>query len=352
MNNTTEITTQVTPPPTGKAFLPVIIVTLFIFTATLIAGYITEQAVKARLSNFFNRQADQIANTYYANLYTHVTVLEGLRGLWNTQNSFSRESFLTYVNSLSLDTTYKAGISSFFVISPVETSQKTAFEQQIRQEKNLTEPYTSFSINPASNLETLYPVTYVEPIKGREASLGLDFGTFPDRLDAIVYARDNNTLSTTMPLVFMTTSKPGFFFFLPLYQSGLPIERTVERRAAFAGVVGAAFRIESAFAQIFGETDPYPYLDFQIYQGESTSPDRLLHDHDESFTAEDPRFSAIRIVRLKDQTWTIAVQGKPSLTLGDSEQRLPLLVFGFGIIMTILIAMYSLYQLSHIPRTR
>lgn len=343
--------TIITPPP-KQAILPVIAVTLLAFTATLIAGYITEQAVANRLNDFFNRQADQIANTYYSKLHTHTTILEGLRGLWNANGSFSYHSFTQYVESLDLNSLDKSGVSSYFYAPAVKNNQATSFISQVKKEPNLPTVYQTLNIHPKSQSDYYYPAIYAVPLKDRESSIGLDFATFPERIAAINYARDHNALATTNHVTLLTTGKSGFFFLLPLYQKSTSLERTRERQDAFAGVIGAAFRSESAFEQIFGTSDPYPYLDFQIYQGESTDPDRLLHDHDGSFTAVNPSFSATRIVRLKNQTWTITVQGKPSLSLGNSEQRLPLMVFAFGIVMTITLGIFSAYKLAQIHQTR
>lgn len=128
------------------------------------------------------------------------------------------------------------------------------------------------------------------------------------------------------------------------------MDRPASRRTAFVGVIGVAFRSESAFEQIFGGTDPYPFLDFQIYQGEADTPDRLLHDHDESFTATKPRFSTTRKIRLYGQTWTINVQSKPNFSMGELDQKLPLLVTIIGLILTVSLTLYALINLSKINR--
>lgn len=322
-----------------------VIVCLVMITATLVGGYITQQAMTARQERFFGRQADQIGNTLYSNIYTHVTVLEGFRGLFNARGSFNHQSFITYINSLNIDNTYQAGVSSFFYIPEIDLAKKKAHEQAVQREPNIPLPYQTFNIHPTSSLAKLYPTTYVEPIKGRESSLGLDFGTFADRLSAITYARDNNTLATTQPLILISTGKPGFFFFLPLYEPKQPIDTLGEKRSAFRGVVGAAFRAESAYTQVFGNLDPYPYLDFQIYQGDAISSDRLLHDHDPSYTAIHPRFETKRMIRIHDQTWTVLVQTKPDFSLGDQEERLPVIIFIVGLGITTLVLVVFLIRL-------
>ena len=310
----TEVTYNTTIPlePRGqhaKYLRAVAIVSLVLVAATSIAGLITRQAADLRLKLFFDRQADQIANTYYNKLNMQITVLEGLRGLWNVDGRFTPKSFETYLSSMNLDSLDKSGASSYFYAPLIEES---------------------------------YPITHIYPLAGRESALGVNFGRESERVDAIAYARDSNNLATTKNLILQTTSQPGFFFLLPLYKTDLPIERTPERKTAFAGVVVAAFRSESAFEQIFGGIDAYPYLDFQVYQGDAITPDRLLYDHDESFTATATSFTATRVVRLYDQTWTIEVQGKPSLMLGNSEERLPLIVFASGLIATAIVVSTAL----------
>lgn len=351
MNTPTATRQTAITPPTKRAILPAIVITLLTFTATLIAGYITEQAATNRLNDFFKLQADQIANTYASKLRTHVAILEGMRGYWNATGNFTYHNVTRYLESLDLESIDNAGVSSYFFIPAIGKMDQAKFEAKVKQESNIPDVYKTYAIHPESTESFLYPVTYGFPLKGRESVIGLDYGTIPERKDAITYARDTGLLATTKALNFQTTNKPGFFFFLPLYRPNMSLERAPERKLAFAGLVGASFRAESAFEQIYGNLDPYPYLDFQIYQGAATTPDRLLHDHDESFTAESPRFSTSRIVTLQDQTWTIIIQSKPKFSLSDPEEHLPLIVFVSGILATLVLAIFSAFNLAKILRS-
>lgn len=320
-------------------------------SVTGIGGYITKQTVDLKLNDFFNRQADQIANTYTNKLNTQITILEGIRGLYNSAGEFSAHSFDDYLSSIDLSTADRSGASSYFYIPAIKQEELSKFTSQIRSEKDADPIYKTYTVKPDSIQDYYYPVTYISPIAGRESSIGLDFATFPERHDAIEYARDNNALATTKAVTLQTTGRPGFFFLLPLYLHSKPIERTIERREAFLGVVGVAFRSESAFEQIFGGTDPYPYLDFQIYQGDATTPDRLLHDHNPDLTIENPRFETIRKVKVQNQSWTITVQSKSSFGMSEKEQRLPAIITITGLVMTLLLLIYSLYSLNKIYRS-
>ena len=338
--------------PRHSIYLIPLAITAITLTITMVAGYITQKAVDTKLQDFFNRQADQIANTYYNKLHTHITILEGLRGLWNASGDFTQDSFTKYVESIDLSSIEKSGVSSYFYVPAVKRRDISSFTTTVKKQPNLPTAYSTFTIHPKSQSDIYYPALYAVPLKGRESSIGLDFGTFPERLAAINYARDKNSLATTNAVTLLTTGKSGFFFLIPLYHPSQPLERTRERQEAFAGVVGATFRSESAFEQIFGDINPYPYLNFHIYQGDAVTDDRLLYDSNPKFNHLKPRFTATRKVSIQDQSWTIVVESNPSYSLMDSEQQLPIIVFGSGLIATIILAVFSAYNLAKIRHSR
>jgi len=322
------------PGTHGRVVAAILAVLVLMLTATVGAGWVTKKVVENRVKNFFQRQADQIANTYYQDMATSVVMLEGVRSLWNSLGVMDHQRFTLFVDTYMKHNERPTGASSFFYIPEIDQDGKAMFVNKLQKEPAIPAAYERYALHPESNKEELYPVAYVAPLEGRERSLGLNFGTDETRLAAILYAKDNDELATTNATILQTTGNPGFFFLLPLYESDKPIERVAERRIAFVGVVGVAFRSKDAFKQIFGQEDPYPYLDFQVYQGEEVSPERLLHDHDPSFVASDPMFETTRIVRLRGQTWTIVVSSKPGAVLGSSEENLPVWVFGVGIVST------------------
>ena len=327
----------------SKFLIAILLVIIITTTVTLYAAYFTKQVVNQKLESFFIQQADQIAYSYSSDLTSHITVLNGFQGLWNATDPFDHKTFVDYSNKLYKETTFEEGISGFFYIRPVPWAEKDKYENQIRREKNISLSYKNFKIYPDSNKDILYPVTYIEPVEGREKSIGLDFGTYPERLIVIENARDTGTLSTSQITTFASTNKPGFFFLLPLYRQDLPNGTITERREAFEGVVGISFRSESAFTFDKIE-DSYPFLDFQIYLGNEVNPDNLLYDHDEDFTAVNPRFKTTRVIHQQKQTWTILVQSKPSLSLTDPEMILPNLVLFSGLIGTALLVTFFLTQ--------
>ncbi|MFZ2199884.1 MAG: CHASE domain-containing protein [Microgenomates group bacterium] len=314
-------------------------------TTTLIAGWTTAQVTKNRLHEFFGRQADQIANTFYTDMVNNVSILQGVRGLWKVQGKFDYVSFSTYIKSLTSNQEHIPGFSGYLYAAALPKSQIKQKEIEIINEKMIPAIYRNFAIKSDLKDEPIYPVLYVEPTGGRERALGLDFAGLPQRKKAIEYARDNNALATTTAVTLRTTGKPGFFFFLPLYKDGLEPDQLGERRDMFRGVVGVAFRSLTAFEQIYGKGDPYPLIDFKIYQGESQDEERLLYHHDPNFVTSKAIFDTVRTVRLQGQAWTVVVYAKPSLALGEPESRLPLYVFLGGALATVGVAIYFVIRL-------
>ncbi len=339
-----------------RALIAIITILVLLVGVTFAAGWLTQGVVRARVERLFGLQADQIASTYNHSMITNILMLQGLRAYWNSVGRFDYHNFSTYVDSLSTNLQDKTGFSSFFYIKAVQNIQVGSMIKSIKREPNIPEIYQTYKITPPSNNELVYPLVYVTPLSGRENVLGLDFASKPDRYEAVLYARDHNALATTMSLTLQTTGDPGFLMMLPLYTPNTQIERLADRRANFAGIVAISLRSDEAFDEIFGKDDPYPYLDFQIYQGEATTSDRLLYDHDPSFDQTQSNLTTKRVVRLYDQTWTIMVSMKPNFRLGEAEERLPFIVFLVGMLMSIGVGSYFLIQYGkhmqqHLART-
>lgn len=103
---------QHNPASPQKTVITVIIITLAV---TLLGGYATQQAISTRLNDFFNRQADQIANTYTNKLNTQITILQGIQGLWNSAGTLTEHSLSDYLTLLDLSSFDKTGASSYFL---------------------------------------------------------------------------------------------------------------------------------------------------------------------------------------------------------------------------------------------
>ncbi len=103
----------------------------------------------------------------------------------------------------------------------------------------------SGQVRPAGDRADFYPVTYVEPLRGNAAAVGLDLASRPDRNAAVVRALTTGKLSATGPI--RLVQEPG-------KQEGLLLLLAVPSGANGPGLVVAVLRtgplVEAALAGI------------------------------------------------------------------------------------------------------
>jgi signal transduction histidine kinase/CheY-like chemotaxis protein len=91
-----------------------------------------------------------------------------------------------------------------------------------------------------------YPVTFVEPLAGNEAELGLDLGSERRCTNAIRRARDSGELAMTGRIGLARDENAiGLLVFAPIYRNGAPIGTAAERRASLQGFVVAVLRVSN-----------------------------------------------------------------------------------------------------------
>ncbi|WP_165865558.1 PAS domain S-box protein [Vallicoccus soli] len=88
------------------------------------------------------------------------------------------------------------------------------------------------------------PIAYLEPLAGNAAAYGFDLLSEPTRRAAVLGARDSGAPRATAPLRLVQErgEQRGLLVVVPVYAPGAPTGTVGERRAAFRGVVFAAFR--------------------------------------------------------------------------------------------------------------
>jgi signal transduction histidine kinase len=96
-----------------------------------------------------------------------------------------------------------------------------------------------------------YPVTYVEPLRGNEAALGLDLASDPDRDEAVVRALATGKVSATRPI--RLVQEPG-------RELGLLLLRAVRAGANGPGLVLAVIRVGAFIDPVLAGTESTLHL--------------------------------------------------------------------------------------------
>jgi len=273
--------------------------------------------------------------------------LYGLRGLYLTNGSVSREQFHRYVTAANVQGRSNAAQAISFD-RQVRRDQISAFEESIRSNKSLNPAYSTFKVHPETGGELHDIIEYIEPDQGNEAALGFDLSSNPVRIEAIDKARDTSIPVATAPirLAQETGKSKGFLLLLAAYDRGeLPVT-TPARRRAFAGVFAAAFRFDDMMAGVLGAS---PKVNVEIYDlGPTVEPQalplsakRILFDSNGKLEALNPgkapephRFLDINV---GERRWRIFATPGAGLRAG-AQEAVPIGVGIGGVALTLLVS--------------
>ncbi len=211
------------------------------------------------IESAFARQAGQPLHAVRRTLREHLDVLESLSALFDATDSFSGAEFSTFSHHLLVN---HDSIQALEWIPRVTASQREDFEATIHAGGQF-----EFQINDldreggyvrAAARQEYFPVTFIEPMNGNEAALGLNLGSHPARRDALEKARQAGVMTATsrIRLVQETSDQSGFLVFLPKYRPGAIVETPQQRREHLTGFVLGVFRVGDVVRAAFADASP------------------------------------------------------------------------------------------------
>lgn len=123
-----------------------------------------------------------------------------------------------------------------------------------------------------------YPVYYVEPFKGNEIILGVDFSVDKARWQAMQEARDKDAVVVTekIELLRPTQNDFGIRFFLPIYRNGLPHTTQDQRRENLVGFISTLFEVGQYIEASLSKLPPAG-VNIYIYDGLSANKKNLIY---------------------------------------------------------------------------
>lgn len=272
-------------------------------------------------------------------------VLFGLRGAVvaaldnsNQTMAFGHDEFDAYMQSLDLERRFP-GAQVVGIAPLVHRQDLTEFIDDITtSELDAGGRYPAFEIYPKTDDDFLLPISYVHPIVGNENAYGLDFYSEQSRRNAAHRARDTGLPSATEPvtLVQETESQQAFLVMVPLYRGGVTPATVEERRAEFAGVVYAAFRMGDLVKGVV-ETEADDILEIYSMPADEPlasddgvlDPDAVTYNRMRRLVGSAAAPESRTVVDINGQRWTIV-----AIQPGSSTQAalvLPLIVLVGGL---------------------
>lgn len=206
---------------------------------TIAAWVISNSQIQQKIQQRFEFQSGQVISQITERMGRYEDALKtGVVAIHTKDRKIDAKSWKKFSSALKIETMYP-GINGIGVIYNLSKDDLNEF---LQKEKRLR---PDFKIHPVHNNKDLWPITYVEPVKGNEIAVGLDVAFENNRYKAAREARDSNHAQITGPITLVQDEKnsPGFLQFVPFYNSE-DISTIEKRRKHFVGHVYAPFIME------------------------------------------------------------------------------------------------------------
>ena len=207
-----------------------------------VAWRYTEQRVGGDTAGKFQSKVAQAVDAIDRRFQDNVSLLLGLKGLFDASDKVDRDDFRDYLSSVDVKQRFP-GLRAVSFIRHVPLSRKAAFEAGVRRDTSINpRGYPNFAIKPPGDRDEYLVVTYLEPMSG---AFGFDIFSEPTRLPDIERARDSGqpTATGTIVLVGDPQKQVSLALRVPIYRKGMPVATVAQRRAAFEGFVASTIRI-------------------------------------------------------------------------------------------------------------
>lgn len=209
----------------------------FAFVSALPVFFVIQSVIENNERNHFVAAAEKAAYRLAHQVDLTFANLRAVKGLYKGSVHVSREEFSAFVQALQPSTAVK----SLQWIPRVSAGDRAEFELTARENGFAGFDFHEYDAEgrrvPVTRRSDYFPIYYMEPHVGDEATLGLDLGADPVSLDALRRARDSGaqTVSGRVRLGRDHIDQYGFSVFEPIYaETALNLDTRIDRLEGFA----------------------------------------------------------------------------------------------------------------------
>jgi len=277
----------------------------------------------------FERLSDRMLGTLRLRFASTAQAIHGAGAMQEASAHVSRREWSTYV--LAVQEFLSNGLVGLGYVQRIPRSEIEDLETRM-----LGEGQTDFTVEREGQNDSLYVVTLMEPAAKNAGALGRDIGNGTTRRAAAETAmrEDRMVLSRRIQVIDGDDTAPGFLLFHPVYDLNKPRSNPEERTVALRGWVYSSLRIDRLMADLPEITDGQ--LAIEIFEGEQTSPESLLHAIGGAKTEPSAsQFVETQNLDLLGRRWTVRTRSLPAFD-NAASRSLPWLVLGGGFGLSIL----------------
>jgi signal transduction histidine kinase/CHASE1-domain containing sensor protein/integral membrane sensor domain MASE1 len=272
-------------------------------------------------------------------MVVYTNALRAGASMYQASERVTRSEWREFATSMGLMERYP-GIHGLGVAVPVEPERLEEFLvwERFDGAPNLQlKSYPEAAISRGLGDEH-FIVLYLEPEERNAAAIGIDLSSEPARRAAAIRARDTGhpAISTQIPLFQDPLGRPGFLYYLPVYEGAEPPATVQERRARFRGWIFAPFMTADFFRSALGDLSDQIHA--EIFAGSSSDADRFLLSTiaGGAYRAAEAGWRNTTILSLVDQPFTLRWHTGPHFAM--ESRRNPVLISCTIVVLAMLLA--------------
>ena len=217
----------------------------------------------------FRLEAEALARSIEREFATDFEVVQSIRAFYASSVKVDRDEFREFTKR---PLERHPSIRALEWVPKVPRAERAQHEAAVRKEFG---PYSIREMGDDARVPAgeHYPVTFVEPLEGNEAVLGLDLGSGPTRADAIDRAHDTGRLAMTGSIrLVQDEGATELLVFAPIFGNATPIGTPEERRGKLKGFVLAVIRVSGIVEQALKSRHP---SGIELQLRDAAAPDEL-----------------------------------------------------------------------------
>ena len=323
-----------------RAAIPVAVLVVSLLLTLLAWQYVSE-TVQAREGVRFDETVRAVQGAIDRRTNAGLDATFGARSFLYASESVNRDEWLSYVEGLEPAKRFM-GLQTLGYAERVEPGERGAYSRRAKREGLPV-------LNAQDARSDSFPVVYDGPSSAANAVvLSEDWYSIPAHRVAMDLARDTGRPQATNRILVYTNAspglnsfvvnQPGYAVYLPVYQEGEPTNNIAERRRALRGFVFGFFRMDKLLGGAYQE--PTRTVDFEVYDGPSFAPSKLLYDDDEVERAREDnpgRFSDTSLVEVAGRRWSLFFTSLDEFESLEGGSRLANFVLFTGIGVSLLL---------------
>lgn len=298
---------------------------------TVAAWQISSQIADARAEGHFDQRVEQLNELLMDRMQKYeFALISGAGAIRANNNDLSLTQWRQFAEVLAVQDRLP-GVRGIGVIKRVPESKLEAYLAEEQKER------PGFRIHPPHTGSDFWPITYLEPLAGNEAAIGLDMAHESNRFTAAQKAMRTGQTQITGPIALVQDDekKPGFLFFHPFYRTQ-GAQQQGNKEADFLGLVYAPFLVSRLMEGTLANTNRL--LHFQISDGDHQLYSEFNETGENNYDTS-PMFQTSYSLDIYGREWQFDVQ---TTRLFDkynaSRQPVAILVSGLIINGLILLA--------------